>query len=90
MGSRTIFWIFEICFRAAEAAADGSVVLRLSDGVVWLPGNGSAVDALSGSGCSVPNPPETDGEGVAIAGDTLYFVGEGDSPTLWAVTREAS
>jgi hypothetical protein len=74
--------------RGADAAADGSVVLRLSDGVVWLPGAGSAVDALAGFGCRVPNPPETDGEGVAVSDDTLYFVGEGEAPTLWAITRE--
>ena len=74
--------------RGADAAADGSVVLRLSDGVVWLPGEGSAANALAGPGCVVPNPPETDGEGVAVADDTLYFLGEGEAPTLWAVTRE--
>ncbi len=73
--------------RAADVSADGSVVLRLSDGVVWLPGNGSAVDALKGTACEVPNPAEPQGEGVAVLGDTLYFLGEGTEPTLWAVTR---
>lgn len=76
--------------RAADVAADGSVVLRLSDGVAWFPGNGSAVDALAGSPCSVPVPPEADGEGVAVVGSDLYFIGEGAEPTLWRVTRTAS
>lgn len=73
--------------RGADVAADGSVVLRLSDGVVWLPGDGRAEAALAGVGCTVPNPSETDGEGVAVSGDSLYFLGEGSDPTLWAVHR---
>jgi len=73
--------------RAADVAADGSVVLRLSDGVVWLPADGSAVDTLKGTACEVPNPVEPQGEGVAVVGDTLYFLGEGAEPTLWAVQR---
>lgn len=75
--------------RAADVAADGSVVLRLSDGVVWLQGNGSAIDALDSDACVVPSPPETDGEGVAIIGSDLYFIGEGASPTLWFVQRSS-
>lgn len=73
--------------RAADVGADGSVVLRLSDGAVWFPGNGSVLDALNGTGCSIPTPDEADGEGVAFLGSDLYFLGEGSNPTLWQVAR---
>lgn len=75
--------------RGAEAQADGSVVLRLSDGTAWFASRGSAAESLRGPACLVPSPPEADGEGITSAGDDLYFIGEGSSPTLWAVRRVA-
>jgi len=73
--------------RAAEVAADGSVVLRLSDGAAWFAAKGSAVESLGGTPCVFDAPPEEDGEGVAVLGDSLYFIGEGTGPTLWRVSR---
>jgi hypothetical protein len=71
--------------RAADVTTDGAVVLRFTDGVAWFPGSGSALEALNGSACSVVAPAEADGEGVATAGADLYFLGEGNAPTLWKV-----
>ncbi len=71
--------------RAADVTADGAVVLRFTDGVVWFPGSGSALDAVTGRTCAVRAPAEADGEGVATAGSDLYFLGEGAAPTLWKV-----
>ena len=76
--------------RAADVAPDGSVVLRLTRGAVWFPGSGSALDALASAACPVPAPEEADGEGVAMAGTDLYFVGEGIEPTLWVVAGSRS
>lgn len=73
--------------RAAEVAADGSVVLRLSDGAAWFAARESAIESLGGTPCVFAAPPEEDGEGVAVLGDSLYFIGEGDGPTLWRVSR---
>lgn len=76
--------------RGADVSSDGSVVLRLTDGVVWFPGAGSAVDAIQGSPCLVPSPPEQNGEAVAVVGEDLYFIGEGNRPDLWRVARGVS
>ena len=72
--------------RAADVDADGSVVLRLTDGAVWFPGAGSALDALAETPCGMPAPQEADGEGVATAGGRVFFLGEGNQPTLWSLS----
>jgi hypothetical protein len=76
--------------RGVDVAPDGSVVLRLTDGVVWLPGAGSAIDAINGRPCLVPRPSEANGEGVAWSGSDLFFIGEGAQPELWRVARGES
>ncbi len=75
--------------RAADVGSDGSVVLRLTDGVVWFPNAGDVLTSLEGEGCRVPSPAEPNGEGVAVADSALYFIGEGSTPTLWTVSGDA-
>lgn len=71
--------------RGADVDADGGLVLRLSDAVVWYPPRSSVAASFAAFPCAVPSPAESDGEAVAAVGEDLYFLGEGASPTLWRV-----